>query len=295
MRILVTGVSGMLGVTLVKSFSEDFEVYATGKSEYNNCPVPYKIFDLATDNYTELILWSKPEIIIHCGALTNGNYCKDNPLEAFNINGLSVNKLLNSTDSKVKIIFISTDAVFPSALHMAQEIDTVYPENIYGKSKELGEFFLLNSTREFIIIRTTIVGLNENRLKSGFVEWIINSALEKKSIGLFSDVIFSPISIWDLVKEINYLINLNDYSSKILHIAGNEHCSKYEFAIRLLNDLHITTELIKESSIQSFNDRAKRSSDQTLNCSYYEKKYNRKLYSLAETTKSIKLHYNEQH
>ena len=32
--------------------------------------------------------------------------------------------------------------MFPSSLNLAKESDCVFPENVYGKSKELGEFFL---------------------------------------------------------------------------------------------------------------------------------------------------------
>ena len=75
-------------------------------------------------------------------------------------------KILKATDPSVGIIYISTDAVFPSSLHMAKHTDCTQPESVYGKSKELAEFFLLNSDRKYTIIRTTIVGLNENKSKS---------------------------------------------------------------------------------------------------------------------------------
>ena len=169
MRILVTGVSGMLGSSLALELSRKHKIFGTGNSEML-LPIDYRVFDLANESYKELIDWSQPELIIHCAALTNGNYCQNNPLEALNINGCTTKKLLDATEGFVKIIYISTDAVFSSRLHMAKEIDSPSPENIYGKSKELGEFFLLNSNRDYLILRTTIVGLNVYRDKKGFVE-----------------------------------------------------------------------------------------------------------------------------
>ena len=283
----------MLGATLVKSFSNSFTVFATGNSYFEDSPINYKKFDLADDNYHELIDWSKPDIIIHSGAITNGNYCNDNPIEAFNINSLSLRKLIDATKDNVKIIYISTDAVFPSKLNMAKESDCVFSENIYGKSKELGEFFLLTSHRFHKIIRTTIVGLNINKSKSGFVEWIVNASLNEEEIILFDDVIFTPISIWALADEIKFLINYGLESSEILHIAGNEQCSKYEFGKLLLEELSMPSKLVKKDSINMFKDRAKRCLDQTLNCEYYQNKYHRKLPCLKETVTSIKRNYNE--
>jgi dTDP-4-dehydrorhamnose reductase len=293
MRILVTGATGMLGATLITMLSSQFEVFGTGRSEYPDCKVPYKQFNLASDNFKNLISWSNPDIIVYGGALTNGNVCSNNPLEAFMVNGISVKRILDATDEKVKLIYISTDAVFPSKLHLAKEYDCVSPENVYGKSKELGEFFLTNSNRKYLIIRTTIVGLNENKERSGFVEWIINSAIEKDPIGLFGDVIFTPISIWDLVNEIAYLITEDKVSSEILHIAGTECCTKHKFGTTLLQSLGFSTDHLMETSISSFSDRAKRCTDQSMDCTLYQKKYDRYLPSLKETIESIKNHYYE--
>ena len=284
----------MLGGTLSKMLSSEYKVYATGSSEYNNPFFEYKKFDLNSSCYKELITWAAPDLIVHCGALTNGNYCAVNPSLAFDINGVSVQKFMKATNKEVKIIYISTDAVFPSSLHLANETDCVYPENVYGKSKELGEFFLKTSKdREYTIIRTTIVGLNINKNKSGFVEWIINSAKNNENLGLFSDVLFTPISIWGLTKEIEFLIKTNNINSETIHIGG-ELCTKYKFGEELLKELNISRRRLVKSSILSFKDRAKRSTDQSLDSSFYEKKYMRTLPSLAQTINTIKKHYNEQ-
>lgn len=295
MRILVTGASGMLGASLVKILSKQFTVYATGNSNFEDSFCRYKKLDLSSDNYNELISWANPDVIILSGALTNGNYCNDNPTIAFNINGVSVKKFIDATEENVKLIYISTDAVFPSKLHLAKESDCVFPENVYGKSKELGEFFLLNSDRKYTVVRTTIVGLNYNKSKRGFVEWIINSSKNTESISLFDDVVFTPITIWDLSKELCFLIKNNYISSEILHISGKSICTKYEFGKLLLNALHIESGAVAKGLITSFKGRAKRCTDQTLDCTNYQNKYNRNLPSLEETILTIKKYYNEQH
>lgn len=292
MRILVTGASGMLGSTLATGLSKKHKVFGTGSSDIS-LPINYRTFDLSNDSYKELIDWSQPELIIHCAAITNGNYCQQYPLKAFEINGVSIQKFLNATNKKVKIIYISTDAVFPSSIHLAKELDCVSPENVYGKSKELGEFFLKTSIdRSYTIIRTTIFGLNLNTNKTGFAEWIINTAKERKELGLFTDVLFTPISIWDLVNEISFLIDTDNINSESLHIAG-ELCTKFEFAYRLLDKLNISTKTLTKSLISSFKDRAKRSNDQSLDSSYYSEKYQRELISLDQTILKLKEHYEK--
>ena len=290
-NILITGASGMLGASLVNDLKNQFNVYATGNSFFKKQHNQFMKFDLKSDCYLELIEWANPDIIIHSGALTNGNFCEKNPNDAFNINGVSVQKFLKATKSDVKIIYISTDAVFPSYIHMANEEHCVSPENVYGKSKELGEFFLDTSVnRKYTIIRTTIVGLNINKEKKGFVEWIINSAKNDIEFGLFTDVCFNPISIWDLATEIKFLINKNNINSETLHIAG-ELCSKYEFGNKLLETLNIQAKKLSKSLISSFEDRAKRSNDQSLDSNYYYNKYHRKSVTLDQTIFKLNEHY----
>jgi dTDP-4-dehydrorhamnose reductase len=293
MRVLITGASGMLGAALVHQLKNEYNVFATGNSYFKEQPHQYLKFDLSSNDYHELIEWSNPDIIVHCGALTNGNLCKEKPELALNVNGLTIERLIKATKPNVKVIYISTDAVFPSEVHMAKETDCSRPENVYGKSKELGEFFLLNSNKQFSIIRTTIVGFNLNKEKNGFVEWIINSSKDKEKIGLFNDVIFTPISIYDLISEIEFLIKENQINSEIIHIAGNESCSKYEFGTMLLKAIGLSPNNIKPSSILEFKDRAKRCADQTLNTTFYNEKYNRKLPTLQQTIHTLKEKYYE--
>lgn len=293
MKILITGASGMLGATLSDVLSKKYDVYATGNSHYGNAPQNYKVFDLRSDTMDELIEWSNPDVIILCGALTNGNYCDEHPMEALEVNGVSVNKFVKAASKEVKFIYISTDAVFPSKLHLAKEKDCVNPENVYGKSKELGEFFLKTSDKEYCILRTTIVGLNLNLNKSGFVDWIINSAINKEEINLFDDVLFSPISIWELANEIDFLLSLKEFPNKTYHVSGSEAVTKYAFGLALLREMNLPVDKIKKGRIKDFKLRAKRSTDQSLNCSFYQEKYNRTLPKLEDTVKLINQYYNE--
>ncbi len=280
----------MLGSSLCLKLSETNEVFGTGNSAIN-LPVRYKIFDLLNENYDELINWSNPDLIIHCAALTNGNYCQENYLDAFSINSFSIQKLLVSSNDSVKFIYISTDAVYPSYLNLAKESDCILPENIYGKSKELGEFFLRLSNRKFVIIRTTIVGQNIYTNKISFVDWIINSAKSKESIGLFDDVLFTPISIWMFIDELNQIIDQDFFSNETINLSGSEPISKFQFGKLLIDKFSLDSNFVRKSLISQFSSRSGRSNNQSLDCSKYELIFSRKLPDIEQTIQNIYLNY----
>jgi dTDP-4-dehydrorhamnose reductase len=294
-RLLITGATGMLGGTLAKLFQQDFEVYATGTSTIDSGTFDnYKAFDLGASSFEPLITWAQPHAIIQCAALTNGNYCAKNDLEAYKINGLASKKLVEAAGPEVKIIYISTDAVFASDTHLAKETSCVCPESVYGKSKELGEFYLQHFHENFVIIRTTIVGLNIFSDKKGFAEWIIDSAREGQEISLFDDVVFTPITTWHLGEQLQFIMNNEPlFKNQILHVSGKEICTKYKFGIRLLEGLNLPTTMVKKGFITSFADRAKRSTDQTLDCSLYTEISGQELPDLDQTIAAfIKNHTN---
>jgi len=294
-RILITGATGMFGATLSKYFQDNFEVFATGTKDLNFDGIKnFMAFDLSSSDYSKLIEWSKPDTIIHAAALTNGNYCEQNPEQAFAINGISLQKFCKAIPEQTQLIYISTDAVFSNDKHLANETDCVHPESVYGKAKELGEFFLRHSNCDYTIVRTTIVGKNLNKNKQGFVEWIVNSSSAGSEISLFDDVLFTPISIWNLAEHLEYIINNpTAFSRKTFHVAGREICTKYQFGITLLKSLNLPTGLVKRGKITDFEDRAKRSTDQTLDCKRFEEVSQRQLPTLKQTIQELKDHYDE--
>lgn len=286
-KILITGASGMLGSCLEIELAGKFDVFATGGTDLaGKTPENYLRFDLREASYQPLIEWADPDVIIHCAALTNGKYCNDHPEEAFLINGISVWKLIESTTQKVKLIYISTDAVFPASTHFASENDPVAPESVYGKSKELGEFFLLNSHRDCTIIRTTIVGLNLNPARQGFAEWMVESAKNDREIQLFDDVLFTPISTWDLATAIEHLL-ASTTGERVWHIAGSEICSKYAFGVALLKALKLPLTSVARGQITNFKDRVKRSTDQSLSSDKYQGVFKRKLPDISSTIATL--------
>ena len=218
------------------------------------------------------------------------DYCEDNPEHAMAVNAESVNKFLKY-GSDTRLIFISSDAVFPDGIHMAMEKDQISPENVYGKTKETGEKYIKDALGDHVAIRTTIVGKNINPSYQGFVEWIVNSIKNGKEIILFEDVLFTPITTWHLANEMDWIIRSN--ISGIVHVAGVEPISKYDFGKKICEGLELDTKLIRKGSMDNVKFNAKRSNDQTMDSGFYHSLSSRFLPSADETVDIIVEHFQE--
>ena len=291
MRILITGASGMLGATLAEKWKDRFDVFSTDKENFTkNTAKIFLPFDLLSKSYDTLMTWARPDVIIHCAAITNVDYCEDHPEQALWVNAESV-KLFLKSDAHARLIFISSDAVFPDGLPLATVKDETAPENVYGKSKEAGEITTQNSGEPHLVVRTTIVGKNINPAAKGFVEWIISSVNDGNVITLFDDTLFTPITIWHLADELEWIIN-NEISG-VVHVVGSESISKYEFGVRICQLLGLDTNLIQKGSINDVDFQAKRSKDQTMDSEHYQRYHRRALPIMDETVDMIVQNFKE--
>jgi len=96
---------------------------------------------------------------------------------------------------------------------------------------------------------------------------------------------FTPISIWNLAKELEWIIK--NKVPTILHIAGREIVSKYDFGYNLCKELNLDLNLITKGKLNQKKEKIKRSEDQTLDCSLYQKLSGHKLPNLEKTLKNL--------
>lgn len=128
-KILVTGSTGFLGSRIVDYYSESYDI----------CKPTHKEMDITREESVFRIFDEyKPDIVIHCAAVSDVGLCDREPEKSYKINVEgSINIAKASERRRAKCIICSSDQVyFGSSLeepHKEEEI--LVPFNVYGREK----------------------------------------------------------------------------------------------------------------------------------------------------------------
>jgi UDP-4-amino-4,6-dideoxy-N-acetyl-beta-L-altrosamine transaminase/dTDP-4-dehydrorhamnose reductase len=282
-KMLITGISGLLGNNLACYFRDKYEVSGT----YNSHDVTiegvytHKCDFSNSDDIRNQISNNKndkPDIIIHCASLTNIEDCEANKEYTEKINVGATRSISEAADKKdIKLIYISSDSVYDGVKGNFSENDKINPQNYYGLSKYLGELEVLKATNS-LILRTNIFGWNIQE-KTSLGEWVLKSLQERKTINGFNDAIFSSIYTFELARVIDIAIAKN--LSGIFNCGASNSCSKYEFSNKLAEIFGFDKSLIKPISIHEYDFKAKRGKNLSLNVDKIQQALNYRLPSVG--------------
>ena len=145
-NILLLGGSGTLGSCIIKS--KKFSKLKYPNKKKLNILDKRKILNFLNKN--------KINMILHCAAIARVRECELNKRQAkrVNIDGTrNIVASINKINQNIKLIFISSDAVYASTKGNYKETDKLSPYNVYGKTKVEGEK-IVKRLKNFIIIRT---------------------------------------------------------------------------------------------------------------------------------------------
>lgn len=209
-KVLVLGVTGMLGNTVLRLFSNSASYVVVGAARSTSALqfLPAHLFDrvicgVDLDNVDSLIkIFSKvqPNVVINCIGLVKQHAETDDPLVAIPINTLLPHRLARLCGvTGARLVHISTDCIFSGAKGMYTEADMSDAQDLYGRSKFLGEVDYPHA----ITLRTSIIGHELNGARS-LVAWFLS---QQGSVIGFKRAIFSGLPAVELAKVIrDYVI-----------------------------------------------------------------------------------------
>lgn len=219
MKILVTGTTGQLGYDVMKALAERrIEAIGAGRGDFD-------ITDAQTAR--SFIIKHHPDAVIHCAAYTAVDKAEEDEdlCRRVNVDG-TVTIATVCRDIGAKMIYISTDYVFPGTGHQFYEVDAPKgPLNLYGQSKLDGEEAVKNLLQHYFIVRTSwAFGLNGGN----FVKTMLRLGRGRKEINVVCDQIGSPTYTADLASLLCNMVVTDKYG--VYHATNEGICSWAEFA-----------------------------------------------------------------
>ena len=252
MKILVLGATGMLGSTMFKQLFADerYSVWGTMRSptalgsfseaERENLVSNIDVLD--SDQLISIFSKIKPDVVINCVGLIKQLSSAKDPLAVLPINSMLPHRLAKICElCNSRLIQISTDCVFSGSKGMYAEADISDAEDIYGKSKFLGEVTDSNSV---VTLRTSIIG---HELNSSFslVDWFLS---QSGSVKGYAKAIFSGLPTVELARVVRDFVIPNTELSGLYQVSASP-IDKYSLLKLISNIYNKKIEIIKDESL----------------------------------------------
>lgn len=250
MKILGTGLNGLIGSRIIELLGNDFEFESLSRS------TGVDISDY--ESVYSAINKSEAQIVIHAAAYTDVKGAEDQKDLGENSTAWIINVLGTKNVAKAvreagkKLIHFSTDMVVggddmpPGGF---TEDAKPNPLNWYAQTKYEAERIVQNLSSPWIILRTAYP-YRKQFPKPDFVRFFKNWLAEKKPISVLTDRLITPTFIDDLAPVIKTLIEKD--ATGIYNSVGSQILSIYE-AVNIIADIFdLDKSLISETTRKNF-------------------------------------------
>jgi len=223
MKVLIFGVTGMLGHKLYQVLSPIFDVSGTIRGTYHGIG-RYDFFQqsrivpgvnaIEISRVEKAIEETKPEVVINCIGVVKSLVAQEGMVSTIWLNSLFPHQLYQICQTKgIRLIHISTDCVFSGKTGFYKETDPSDADDVYGKTKYLGEVTGANA----LTIRTSIIG-RELSSANGLVEWFLSNKGGK--VQGYTNAIFSGFPTLHLSRIIAEIITNHQTLEGIYHVSS---------------------------------------------------------------------------
>lgn len=230
MRVMVLGVTGMLGNAMFRVLSEssDLTVFGTARGaaagRFFSEPLQSQIIvGIDVESYDSLVkafAHVLPDVVVNCVGLVKQLADANDPLQAVPINTLLPHRLAALCQAtSARLVHISTDCVFSGTKGSYLEADFPDAYDLYGRSKLLGEVDYPHA----ITLRTSIIGHELSGTRS-LVNWFL---AQQGAVKGFTRAIFSGLPTVELARVVRDVVLTRKELRGLYHVSS-EPISKFD-------------------------------------------------------------------
>lgn len=229
MKILVLGASGMLGNAMLRFMSalEGWSVFGTvrGADSVLHAAAPRAVLIPGVhadqpDSLLAAFAQVRPDVVINCVGLVKQLSNAEDPLVAVPINTLLPHRLARMCEvAEARLVHVSTDCVFSGKQGNYTELDKADAQDVYGRSKLLGEVDYPHA----VTLRTSIIG-HELRSAHGLIDWFLSQQAGVKG---YTEAVFSGLPTCELARVVRDFVIPHASLRGVYHVAA-EPISKHD-------------------------------------------------------------------
>lgn len=256
----------MLGHQLLIAYQQRHDVRVTLRRDLNdyashglfNTENSYTGIDVRNnDRLVEVFSEFHPEAVINAVGIIKQRAEAIDAIPSLEINALLPHRLAvlcKATGSR--LVQMSTDCVFSGKKGNYIETDESDAQDLYGKTKYLGELH----ENHCLTLRTSIIGLELSRRKS-LIEWFL---AQRGTIKGYKKAIFSGFTTIELSRVIEKLLVSHPDASGLYNLASSS-INKYELLLLLKKKLGLDINIEADDSLKI---------DRSLNSMQFNEKFN---------------------
>jgi dTDP-4-dehydrorhamnose reductase len=226
-RILLLGASGLLGGVLHQHLSRSNQVLGTSTRS-----IPGLMsLDLNRPAELDRLLREPVDLVVHAAGVVDLAAAERDPARAERVHVTATEQLVSGTAAK--IVFVSTDNVFPGTADRYVETDDPGPRSVYGRTKLAAEQLVLAAGGNVVIRLPFLFGYSPHSSK--FVD-----RFARPRTPAVADVVTNPVYLPDVAAALPRLWEMTG----IVHFGGATTVSRFEFMDAARRSLGLATEVV---------------------------------------------------
>lgn len=236
MKIAIFGKSGQLGCDIAEALGSHSVVPTDGARVDVTDPEAVNTF----------VSKSGAEWVVNCAAMTHVDRCESEAVRAFEVNAMGARNVARAcAENSAALVHVSTDYVFDGTKSDPYvESDAPRAINVYGMTKLVGEWFVIdNCPRHFVLRTSGLYGTHECRGKgTNFVETMLRLGGEGKQLSIVEDELLTPTFTEDVAALVARFIE-HAPPPGIYHATNRGSCSWHDFAVEIFRQSNMDVEV----------------------------------------------------